>query len=168
VFFLLIFAAIVIHKRVRFQTVFIPIFGFLIPIFLFFTYCFWFDQTAEFTNTFLLYTKYDYTLYGESRFLIPFLIIGTLILVAIFIKTPKAFAVNNNFKKSWTLLLFHFLISLVFVLLSYVRNGSELLILAFPSAILIANGFEMFQKKLAKEILLILLLIGSILSPVLL
>lgn len=56
VFSLLLFTAIIVHKRVRFQTLLIPVIGFLIPIFLFFTYSFWIGELSLFTDKFIFYT----------------------------------------------------------------------------------------------------------------
>ena len=165
VFSLLILSALVAHKRVRFQTIMIPVIGFLVPVFLFFTYSFWFDEMELFRNNFLFYTTYDFSLYFENRFLIPLITISVLAIFAIFMKTGRALSVSNSFKKSWSLLLIHLLISVGFVLVTFNRDGSELLIAAFPVTVIIANGFELIKKRFLKEMVLILLIVSSFLVP---
>ena len=168
VFFFLIYISLIVYKKVRFQTILIPFIGFLVPVFFFFTYCFWFDKTEDFFGLFLFFSTYDYSLYLENSFLIPFLIFGLFFLISIILKTPKALSVNNTFKKSWIVLLFHFLTTLSFLIFNPTRNGSELLLLAFPSAIIIANGFELIAKKILKESLIVLFVLVSFLVLILL
>jgi|TARA_B110000208_G_scaffold17156_2_gene20592 hypothetical protein len=168
VFSLLLFAVLIVHKRVRFQTVLISVIGFLIPIFLFFTYSFWIDEISLFTDKFILYTTYDFSIYKETRFLVPLGGLSVFLLFAVFMKTGNAFSVNNRFKKSWILLLIHLLLSISYLFFTFNRDGSELLIAAFPVAVILANGFESIQRKLLKEIGLILFMLIALLGPLLL
>ena len=73
VFSLLLFTAIIVHKRVRFQTLLIPVIGFLIPIFLFFTYSFWIGELSLFTDKFIFYIEIAH----------PFWMLGFLVLTTI-------------------------------------------------------------------------------------
>ena len=52
VFLLMIYIGMVAHKRVSIKNMFIPVFGFLIPIFLFFTYYFYTDSFSKFMKFF--------------------------------------------------------------------------------------------------------------------
>jgi hypothetical protein len=165
VFSLLLFTALIVHKRVRFQTVLIPVIGFLIPIFLFFTYSFWIGEMSLFTNKFILYTTYEFSMYKETRFLVPLLTLSIFLLFAIFIKTGSAFSVNNRFRKSWILLLIHLFMSISYLFFTFNRDGSELLIAAFPVAVILANGFESIQRQFLKEIGLILFVLIALLGP---
>jgi hypothetical protein len=165
VFFLFILAALIVHKRVRFQTIIIPVIGLIIPAFLLFTYSFWFDKIDQFTNNFLLYTTYNFSLYEENRFFVPLLMISIVAISAIFVKTGRALSVSNGFKKNWILLLIHLLISIAFIIFTFNRNGSELLIAALPIAVIMANGFELINKNFLKEGLLVLFIVSSFLLP---
>ena len=168
VFSLLLFAVLIVHKRVRLQTVLISVIGFLIPIFLFFTYSFWIGEISLFTDKFILYTTYDFSMYKEIRFLAPLGGLSIFLLFAVFMKTENVFSVNNRFKKSWILLLIHLLLSISYLFFTFNRDGSELLIAAFPVAVILANGFESIQRKLLKEIGLILFMLIALLGPLLL
>tara|TARA_B110001469_G_scaffold113282_1_gene116570 strand:+ start:3866 stop:4795 length:930 start_codon:yes stop_codon:yes gene_type:complete len=168
VFSLLLFAVLIVHKRVRFQTVLISVIGFLIPIFLFFTYSFWIGEISLFTDKFILYTTYDFSMYKETRFLAPLGGLSIFLLFAVFMKTENVFSVNNRFKKSWILLLIHLLLSISYLFFTFNRDGSELLMAAFPVAVILANGFESIQRKLLKEIGLILFVLIALLGPLLL
>ena len=168
VFSLLLFAVLIVHKRVRFQTVLISVIGFLTPIFLFFTYSFWIGEISLFTDKFILYTTYDFSMYKEIRFLAPLGGLSIFLLFAVFMKTENVFSVNNRFKKSWILLLIHLLLSISYLFFTFNRDGSELLMAAFPVAVILANGFESIQRKLLKEIGLILFVLIALLGPLLL
>ena len=168
VFSLLLFAVLIVHKRVRLQTVLISVIGFLIPIFLFFTYSFWIGEISLFTDKFILYTTYDFSMYKEIRFLAPLGGLSIFLLFAVFMKTENVFSVNNRFKKSWILLLIHLLLSISYLFFTFNRDGSELLMAAFPVAVILANGFESIQRKLLKEIGLILFVLIALLGPLLL
>ena len=165
VFSLLLFTAIIVHKRVRFQTLLIPIIGFLIPIFLFFTYSFWIGELSLFTDKFIFYTTYDFSRYQEASFLAPLGVLSFFLLFAIFMKTGSAFSVNNRFRKSWILLLSHLFTSISYLFITFDRDGSELLIAAFPVAVILANGFESIQRNFLKEIGLILFVLIALLGP---
>ena len=165
VFSLLLFTAIIVHKRVRFQTLLIPVIGFLIPIFLFFTYSFWIGELSLFTDKFIFYTTYDFSRYQEASFLAPLGVLSFFLLFAIFMKTGSAFSVNNRFRKSWILLLSHLFTSISYLFITFDRDGSELLIAAFPVAVILANGFESIQRNFLKEIGLILFVLIALLGP---
>ena len=165
-FFLLIIIALIVHKRVRFQTIMIPIVGFMIPIFLFFTYSLWNDKVDLFINRFLFHSTHDFSLYLENRFSSPLVMISIFLISAILIKSGSVFSVNDGFKKNWILLLFHLLISISCVFFTFEKDGSELLIAIFPIAIITTNGFEMLKNKLLKEVLLILFIASSFLIPI--
>ena len=89
---------------------------------------------------------------------------GTLITLTIFLKSPKALSVNNSFKKNWLLLIINTLIAVIFVLIISKKNGSEMMFLFVPTTIIIANGFEVIQKNIYKNILFGLLFIGTIVA----
>ena len=86
-------------------------------------------------------------------------------LFAIFMKTGSAFSVNNRFRKSWILLLIHLFVSISYLFISFDRDGSELLIAAFPVAVILANGFDSIQRTFLKEIGLILFVLIALLGP---
>ena len=81
---------------------------------------------------------------------------------AIILKSPKALAILNTFRKNWILTFIHLIISLLIVLLINTKTGSELLYIFFPVSIILANGLELFEKKWFADVILLLFLICSI------
>lgn len=161
-FSILLFAAIFLYKRSTIQAVLTPVLGFFAPVFLYFTYCFWFDKTAMFNKLFSWFTDYDFNLYQQNNYLIPLIFVIIFVLMSIFIKTPKALAVKNRFRSSWLVLLLNFLLAVIVVALTDAKDGSELLYIVFPSAVILANGLELYQKKWIGDVVLILFFIGAV------
>lgn len=96
------------------------------------------------------------------------MLIIVLSVVGMFLKSPKAFSVNNSFKKSWILLIVNLAVALFFALLIPKKNGTELLFLLFPAAVIIANGLEMVRGSLIKNIFFIIFLVSALIFPFLL
>ncbi|MGY8909650.1 MAG: DUF6427 family protein, partial [Flavobacteriales bacterium] len=58
----------------------------------------------------------------------------------------------------------NFIILLTFLFCIPEKNGSELIYILFPTSIILANGVELIKKKIIKNIVLYLFLIGGIIS----
>ncbi len=164
IFIILIYASVLYHQRLSYQTLFAPVFGFITPIILYFTYCFWFDKSQHFHLLFNWYTSYDFQFYNTLGYCISFGIVGVLLFFSWLYKSSKALNIKNTFRKNWILISIHFLLSVLLFLVVKIKNGSELLYLFFPTAIIIANGFELIQKKWYADIVLIVILCSSFIT----
>lgn len=162
VFGLLLYTSIYFHKRLTIRTLIIPALGFFVPVFLYFTYTFWHDKTVDFKRLFIWFTNYNFDLYKNSNYLFLICFIGFFVLISGFFKTPRALAIKNDFRKNWILILLHFSLSLVLLILTKNKNESEFLYILFPSALILANGLEIYQKKRISDITLFLFLIIAI------
>jgi len=160
-FFLLVYTAVIVHKKEGIQTLIIPFLGFVIPLFLYFTYCYWNDMSSEFEQLFHWQSSFNFYIYRDLNYYFQFIFIGFFVFFSVLIKTLKVFSISNSFKKNWTLLVVNLLISIGLLLFFKERDGSELLLLFFPVAIILANGIEMIQKTWIKEFILWFVLIGS-------
>ncbi len=162
VFIILLYLSIFIHQHVKLNTLLIPIIGLIIPLFLYFTYCFWHDKTSDFYLLFDWFTYYDISLYSQPSYYITISLTGFFILVSLLIKTPKALSVKNNFRRSWLLIILNFTCALILLILIKDRDGSEFLYLIFPSAIIIANAIEVYEKKWFSDVAIALAIICSL------
>ncbi|WP_299672633.1 DUF6427 family protein [uncultured Tenacibaculum sp.] len=162
VFFPLTFIGILIHQHIDIRRILTPIIGFSVPIILYFTYTLWYENPDDFNVLFNWYTNYDFSIYNTSRYLILFGLILLLVTISSILKTPKTLRVKNSFRKNWILICFHFFFSLILLLILKDRNGSEVLYIIFPAALVIANGFELFQKKWYADFILIAILSASL------
>lgn len=161
-FALLLYASTYLHQRFTYQTLLTPILGFIPPVLLYFTYCFWYDDLERFFLLFSWNIPFDYSLYLENNYLFSIIFIGLFTLFAILLKTPKALAVLNRFRRNWILLLFHLIISGTAFVLVPNKSGIEFLFLLFPTSVILANGLEIFQKKWFADIFIIVFIIASI------
>ena len=158
----LIFTSVFLQQKITIHNLLTPLIGFLTPLIIYFTYLFWVDATEEFTQLFYLDMINNIFIYVNDYTIWVF---GTLLLLtifSIFLKSPKALSVNNSFKKSWLLLITNLIVAIFFALIVTKKNGAEIIFLTVPASIIIANGFEVIQKTIIKDILFGMLIIGTI------
>ncbi|WP_343328659.1 DUF6427 family protein [Polaribacter staleyi] len=164
VFILIIYASILLRKKVSIHTLLTPITGFISPLIIYFAYLFWNDATEKIHHLFYFKTINSLFIYTKDNTIWIFGTILLLTISSIFLKSPKAFSINNSFKKSWTLLIINTVIAVTYALIITNKNGSEIVYLLVPASIIIANGFETIDKMLVKNILAALLFIATILT----
>ncbi|ARV15646.1 DUF6427 family protein [Polaribacter sp. SA4-12] len=163
-FSILIFAAILLHQKITIHTLVSPIIGFITPLVTYSAYLFWNDSIDVFTQLFYFDEINNLFIYAEDYTFWIFGVIVLLTILSIFLKSPKALSVNNSFKKNWILLIINAIITAIFAFIITEKNGSEIIFLLVPSSIIIANGFEVIQKNVLKNILFGLLLIGTVIT----
>lgn len=163
-FYIVLIAAVVLQQKITLHTIFTPVIGFVTPFVIYFTYLFWMDDTAMLMSIFQFYQNIDFAFIQNVALIWFFCAILLLSIVSILLKSPKALSVNNSFKKSWLLLLINLTIAILFVILIPQKKGAELVFLAVPSSIIIANGFEVIQKEMIKNILFSMMILGTIIT----
>jgi hypothetical protein len=159
VFFLLIIVSIILQHKVTISNVITPVVGFITPLIIYFTYLFWYDSIDVFIALFSFDVAFPLLIYAEDATIWIFGILLLLCIFSIFLKSPKALSVNNSFKRSWQLLIINLTLAIVYALLIKNKDGSEVIFLGIPASLIIANGFEIIEKKLMKNMLLFGLLI---------
>ena len=160
--FILIYTAIYLHNKITIHTILSPIIGFITPLSIYFTYFFWYDKTEVFTQLFNFDVNFDIQFYDKVKYVWLFCSIFICTFIAAFFKSIKVLAVNNTFKKSWILLIYNFVVLAFFTSLLTHKDGSEIIYIFFPTAIILANGMELIQKRIIKNIVLYFFLIGSL------
>lgn len=161
-FLLIIYVALFIYNKVTLKNLVIPIVGFLFPVICFFTYHFYFDSLYIFYEKLVFNYSFDFSNYNQLKYLIPLTLLITLILWSIVVLTPKIVLQGSGFKMSWQLLIFHLIISVIVVLLSLQKNGSELFFVIFPSGVIIANFLQKTSSSMFKNLVLYLFLVVSV------
>lgn len=157
-FFIILYTSIYLHQQLTIRTLLIPIIGFCTPLFLYFTYCFWFDKVSDFHELFIWNMNNDFSLYKKQEYVFSILFTLTSVFFFISVKTPKVFSVKNTFRLNWALIILNFILSIFLIVLTADKNGSEFLYALLPCAIIIANGLEIYQKKWIADVILILFL----------
>ncbi|MCF6180550.1 DUF6427 family protein [Lutibacter sp.] len=161
-FFILIYVGIILYKKVSIRNLIIPIVGFITPIFLYFTYCFYLNKLPLFYQKFDINFSLDFNYYSLTKYLLPLILISLMIIWSIIRVTPSIVLVSNKLKQKWILLLNHLVVAIIVVGLSEIKNGSELLFLIFPAAIIIANFIPKLKSSLFKNVIIYLFLALSI------
>jgi len=160
IYIVLVYTGTSIVNKITVRNIFIPLIGFITPIFIYGVYLLAINN-FNISNLQLNYS-FSFSNYNSFKLLIPIALILGYLLWAIFSTTVKIITVNNEFRTSWFLLLIHLLISIVIIILSPSKNGSEFLFIFFPTAIILANYLQIIKEKWFKEIFLYLFLIITI------
>jgi len=158
VYGLLIFAAIFLFLKKSIRVIIIPFLGFGVPMFLYFTYCFYTNQMLLFNKLFDFSISYDFRSYQTVFYQVTFGLFGIFVLLSVFVRSSTIFSVNDRFKRSWILVIFHLFLAIVFVGILKTRNGAELIAVSFPASIIIANWVQSIEKKGVIDILILFFL----------
>lgn len=150
-FLLVVFTAILVYDRINIKNILIPLIGFFIPLFLGFTYFLYVDKSFVFFQVFsgIQLNITQFKSIENSWFIIFIIVLSSL---AFLLKTPKAMAISNTFRKSWLLININYFIAFVLVLISNPSNKLSVVFLIFPAAIIVANGLELIRKKTLQSI----------------
>lgn len=154
----LLFGAIWVFKKRDWKNVFIPIIGFITPIFLLFTYLLMVNNMGRFYDFWKFNYSFYFYEYASLKYLTPILFLLSLTLISIFPTIKKSLLSKIDFKSTWTVLTTHILLSLLIVLIAPIKNGSEFLFLFFPLGILFTNFLQIIKRYWIKEVVLYLFL----------
>ncbi|MFD0863109.1 DUF6427 family protein [Sungkyunkwania multivorans] len=163
-FFIIAFAALFVFKLINFRFFFMPIIAYAVVSFLFFTYCYTADDLSLFMASFEYELNLEPEKYRQWQYLVPLMfcsILGGIAFVVYIIKSTKRTGLRRNIN---AMVMVIFFTSILAALLAEGKNGSELLWILFPLAVIIANWIERIQKEWLKESLLL----ASVILPVLL
>ena len=159
-FLFLVYAGIYVFKKATLRNVIIPIVGFLTPILIYGIYLFIMDHFDN--SNFQLTYNLSFINYNSTKLLVPITLITGFLLWSIAPTTIKISAVNNEFKTSWSLVLFHLLVSTILVFTVQFKNGSEFIFLFFPTAIIFTNYLQIVKEKWFKDVFLYFLIVVTI------
>ena len=157
-FGILLFLSIWLFQKINFRTLLIPCLGFLAPVLCYVAYFFWFDQTEEFIASFFWYANYNFELFTDSSIFIPTIVLVTLVLISILVKTPKVISISGNYRNYWILILFNLFIAITILLIQNTLHESQLILLFFPISVILTNWLESIQKPFLKNIFIAALL----------
>lgn len=159
---LLIYITLIIYDKVTIKNFLIPIVGLVTPIFIYFTYCFYFDSLEQFYNCWVFNPSFEYNNYNNFNLLIPITVILATIIWSILVLTPKVPVSGINIKRTWRVVINHLIISVVIIVFSPLKNGSEMLFMVFPVSVIVANFLRVSSSENFKNTILYLFLLISI------
>jgi len=159
VYIILLYMAIIIFWKNDWKNFFIPIIGFITPLFLIYVYFLATNNLIQFYEIWHLDYSFNYHNYKLGTFFYPILFILAFVLISIYPTTTKSLSKKKDFKATWTVLIFQTGLSLFLVVLAPIKNGSEFIFLFFPLSILFTNYFQYIKRYWLKEVILYLFLI---------
>ena len=165
-FLLLVYAAIWLFRRADWKNIWIPIVGYITPVFLAYTYLLAFDDVERFMRIWTFDFQLDVSLYNSFDFLWPIVFTGLLLLFSIYPTTRKSLLAKIDFKSTWQLLIVHLAVSLLVILIAPEKDGSEFSFLFFPLTIVFANFLQILEKYWIKEGIIYLFLLSLILIQI--
>ncbi len=159
---ILVFFAAYVFGKWTWRNALIPLIGFVTPLVIYLAYLIFTDVPFLMATVLNFEMHLDFTSYNVFKLLIPLAIIIALLLWAIIPTSFKIIAVNNEFRSSWQLLVFHFFLLVLIIIPWPEKNGSELLFLFFPMAIIFTNYLQLVEERWFKEVFLFCLLFLTI------
>ncbi len=155
---ILVYLALYVFDKSSWRNMMIPLVGFFTPILIYISYMYAVnDLNIAFENLTFEYST-SFRAFNSIKLLIPLALISGLCIWSIFPTTYKIITINNEFKHSWNLLVFHFIILIGVVLPWPSKNGAELLFLFFPIAIIFTNYLQIIEEKWFKDVFVYTLL----------
>lgn len=163
VYLFLVYAAIWLFRKADWRNIWIPVLGYLTPVFLAYTYLLAFDDVERFMSIWTFDFNFDLSSYSDFRYLFPLLVIGLLFIFSIYPTTKRSLLAKIDFKSTWQLLIIHLAVSIFLMLIAPVKNGSEFSFLFFPLSVMFANFLQILEKYWIKEGILYVLIATVIL-----
>ena len=160
IFGILVIVSIVVFQKITMRKFLISLVGFIVPVFCYFSYCFWDNSTAKFEKLFIWYSDYNFEIYNANSFIIPLVILGVFTLISIILKTPKVFSISGSYRKYWILIILNFLVAMTVILTQNKHKSTKVMLLFFPMSIILANWLEGIKTPFYKNLFLALF-IGS-------
>ncbi len=161
-FLILIYIAILVFRKLKWNYFIIPIIGFITPIFLYFVYLLLFGNELLLIDKWIFEVSFDFSNYNILSLLFPLGIVLVFIFWAIYPSLNQLLNAKREFKATFTLLLFHIFIVIVVIFISPTKDGAEFLFLFFPFSILLTNYLQTVKDYWFKESILILFILLSI------
>lgn len=165
-FLLLLYAAILLFRRADWKNIWIPIVGYITPVFLAYTYLLAFDDIERFIQIWTFDFELDVSQYNSIDFLWPIIFTSLLFLFSIYPTTRKSLLAKIDFKSTWQLLIVHLALSLILLLIAPEKDGSEFSFMFFPLTIIFANFLQILERYWIKEGILYLFILSLLLIQI--
>ena len=153
-FVFLIYSTLSAFNKLTLRNAIIPLVGVITPLFLYGVYLY---VTDQFTNeAFQLLYGLDFSKYNSLSIVVPLALVLGMLLWTVIPTTFQIISVNNEFRASWSVLIANLVLSIVIIILSPIKNGSEFLFMFFPVSVVLTNYLERVKEKWFKEVFLYL------------
>ncbi len=161
-YLVLIYVAIFLFRKLKWNHLIIPIIGFITPVYLYYVYLLVVGKEQLFKKIWSFDVSFQYKNYNDLSLLLPIAIILVIIIWSIYPTLKKSLKAKKHKRATYSLLLIHLLLAISLVIVSPIKDGSEFLFLFFPFSILFARYLQIVKDYWFKEAILIMFLILSI------
>lgn len=155
---ILIYLALYFFDKSTLRNAIIPLVGFCTPILIYISYMYAINDLPLALENLTFEYSTSFKAFNSMKLLVPLALVCALSLWSVFPTTYKLTTINNEFRNSWNLLVFHFIILIAVVLPWPYKNGAELFFLFFPLAIIFTNYIQIIDEKWFKDVFLYALL----------
>jgi len=153
-FFAILYFAIIRKQNTLFRYLFIPIAGFIGVLVIRAAFHFLLNDSFDWFFEWGPLFDFNFSAYNKANVLVPVTVIVTFIIWTGIYRFSKIASLSKKEKPNALLLLFTLLITILIALISPQKNGSELLFVICPLAIIITNYIENISEFWFKEVLL--------------
>jgi len=160
-YIILIYTGFILFVRTIEKEIFIPILGFLTPIFLVFMYYALFREVRDFVTIIELNIGFSTDMLLINKLLIPLVFLTILAVFAINMSIKKIYLSDNRSQKNIKLSITYIGLSTLVILLYTLNLNEGIVFLFFPLAVLIGNLIHLLKKKWLKNLILYSLFILS-------
>ncbi len=161
-YLILIYVAIIVFRKLKWNHFIIPIIGFFTPIYLYYVYLLITNNQQLFHEIWSLKISVQFENYNHLYLLLPIAIILVFIIWSVYPTLKHSLKAKKNTKATYTLLLTHLTLAIVLAIISPVKDGSEFLFMFFPFSILFAKYLQIVKDYWFKEAILIMFFLLSI------
>jgi hypothetical protein len=157
-----IFIGMFLAQKVYLKNIIQIILGFLIPAFLFSTYCFVTDNTPLFFEKLDFNYSINYESYTQSNIYFSLIVLLGILILSLFSVLQKILSTSGPSRFQYTLAILMLFTGSFAISMETTKDGSEILLIFIPAAILIGRFLKMISSLVVKEVFLITLTIFSV------
>ena len=153
-YLILVYIAYFIFEKVINKQLFIPVIGFITPVFIRFAYDYYNGNSFMDISGFQTDWGFDLVQIMDNRFFtIPFYLMVFLAFASMILHFFHRQAQGNRKKGLYYILVVHLIISLIVVLMYKSSLEKSIQFVFFPVAVLLAKSFEKISKRMIREII---------------
>lgn len=163
-FLIVLYGALINFRLLNWRTMFTPVLGLGSVLLIFFTYHLMFDSMSAFYDAFSFEYAIGLQAFNDVSLAIPLVFYIGMAFIAMVVLIPRVLSGSNDFTRSWNTLILQFLIGIVIMIITPVKNGASIYFVLMPLPIICTNYLEVLNSKWIKNIILYVALLISILT----
>lgn len=159
---LLIYIGYFVFVNIFNKNLFIPLIGFMIPVFLSYTYFYVFGKTTDFKELVEIDLGFSSSFISQVYFIIPVIFLVLIIMFSIITILLNESYFERQEKRNIKVVVAQFIISIILISLNLNDLEDSIQFILLPSAVLISNYLFLVKKGWLKESLLWVIFVMSI------